>query len=98
MQDIYELINLSDIMFESEYVNNKLSQKIMTKLHTTYHVGEDFLDIVDGIRAVDEALLFCGLGRGISILFFREMQNIYELIMVIFIHKTYTRVNFFIQF
>ena len=55
---------LSDIMFESEYVNNNRSQKIMTKLHTTYHVGEDFLDIVDGIRAVDEALLFCGLGRG----------------------------------
>ena len=55
---------LSDIMFESEYVNNNRSQKIMTKLHTTYHVGEDFFDIVDGIRAVDEALLFCGLGRG----------------------------------
>lgn len=48
---------LSDIMFESEYVNNNLSQKIMTKLHMTYHAGEDFLDIVDGIRAIDEVLL-----------------------------------------
>lgn len=55
---------LSDIMFESEYVNNNLKQKITTKLHMTYHVGEDFLDIVDGIRAIDEVLLFCGLGRG----------------------------------
>lgn len=55
---------LSDIMFESEYVNNNLKQKITTKLHMTYHVGEDFFDIVDGIRAIDEVLLFCGLGRG----------------------------------
>ncbi len=27
----------------------------------TYHVGEDFFDIVDGLRAIDEALLFLGL-------------------------------------
>lgn len=55
---------LSDIVFESEHVCSNLRQKIMAKLHTTYHVGEDFLDIVDGIRAIDEVLLFCGLGRG----------------------------------
>ena len=33
-------------------------------LHTTYHAGEDFFDIIDGLRAIDEALLFCGLKRG----------------------------------
>ena len=55
---------LSDIMFETESPQDRYKQKIMTKLHVTYHVGEDFLDIVDGIMAVDEALLFCGLGRG----------------------------------
>lgn len=27
----------------------------------TYHVGEDFLDIVDGLRAIDEAILFLQL-------------------------------------
>ncbi len=27
----------------------------------TYHVGEDFFDIVDGLRAIDEAILFLGL-------------------------------------
>lgn len=37
------------------------------KLHKTYHVGEDFLDIIDGIRAIDEAILFCGLERGCRI-------------------------------
>lgn len=34
------------------------------KLRATYHVGEDFLDIADGLRAIDEAVLFCGLKRG----------------------------------
>lgn len=34
------------------------------QLSMTYHVGEDFLDIVDGLRAIDEAILFCGLKRG----------------------------------
>ncbi len=33
-------------------------------LHLTYHAGEDFFDIVDGLRAIDETLLFCGLNRG----------------------------------
>lgn len=33
-------------------------------LHITYHAGEDFFDIVDGLRAIDEAMLFCGLKRG----------------------------------
>lgn len=33
-------------------------------LHTTYHAGEDFFDIVDGLRAIDETLLFCGFKRG----------------------------------
>jgi Adenosine deaminase len=30
-------------------------------LHITYHVGEDFLDIVDGLRAIDEAIRFLDL-------------------------------------
>jgi hypothetical protein len=30
----------------------------------TYHVGEDFLDIVDGLRALDEALIFLNLKQG----------------------------------
>ena len=33
-------------------------------LNITYHVGEDFLDVADGLRAVEEALLFLGLRNG----------------------------------
>ena len=30
----------------------------------TYHVGEDFYDISDGLRSIDEALVFLNAGRG----------------------------------
>lgn len=30
----------------------------------TYHTGEDFLDIVDGLRAIDEAMLFLQMEKG----------------------------------
>lgn len=33
-------------------------------LRVTYHVGEDFLDVVDGLRAIDEALRFLDLRYG----------------------------------
>lgn len=35
-----------------------------TPWRTTYHAGEDFHDLVDGIRAVDEALRFLRMQRG----------------------------------
>lgn len=34
------------------------------QLKMTYHVGEDFLDVVDGLRAVDEAVRFLNLRCG----------------------------------
>lgn len=33
-------------------------------LGITYHVGEDFMDVVDGLRAVDEAIRFLQLQKG----------------------------------
>lgn len=32
-------------------------------LGRTYHVGEDFFDLTDGLRAIDEAILFLGLDK-----------------------------------
>lgn len=34
------------------------------RLFATYHAGEDFVDILDGLRAIDEAFLFLELGSG----------------------------------
>lgn len=33
-------------------------------LNITYHVGEDFLDVADGLRAVEESMIFLGLRNG----------------------------------
>lgn len=36
----------------------------MPRLHSTYHVGEDFLDIIDGMRAIEEAIYYLNLTHG----------------------------------
>ena len=33
-------------------------------IHVTYHVGEDFWDVLDGLRAIDEALIFLNMKDG----------------------------------
>ena len=38
--------------------------KRLPQLHSTYHVGEDFLDLADGLRAIEEAMIFLRLGSG----------------------------------
>lgn len=42
---------------------DKYSEK-MPRLGISYHVGEDFLDIVDGLRAIDEAIHFLQMDSG----------------------------------
>lgn len=36
----------------------------LSGMRLTYHVGEDFLDVLDGLRAIEEAILFLGLSHG----------------------------------
>ena len=42
----------------------EVESHVQPLLSATYHVGEDFLDIADGLRAIDEAVLFLNLKRG----------------------------------
>lgn len=52
-------------MLKSHYEYRGLSvAPEMLQLRATYHVGEDFQDILDGIRAIDEAICFLNLDRG----------------------------------
>lgn len=57
---------LSDIIVvcKETHMHRTQTRYKTRSLHTTYHAGEDFFDIVDGLRAIDESLLFCGLRRG----------------------------------
>lgn len=36
----------------------------LPRLRKTYHVGEDFLDLADGLRAISEAVIFLGMDCG----------------------------------
>jgi len=40
------------------------TEPILPRLGVTYHAGEDFLDLPDGLRAIDEAVSFLELDRG----------------------------------
>ncbi len=42
----------------NSYRPDNLEQWKQHEIHVTYHVGEDFWDVVDGLRAIDEAILF----------------------------------------
>lgn len=47
--------------------NTRLNQLLPTSsilISKTYHAGEDFLDIADGLRAIDEAITFLALPPG----------------------------------
>lgn len=50
--------------FPVEYYRHAGSTKGMPRLSLTYHVGEDFLDLSDGLRAIDEAVIFLDMRRG----------------------------------
>lgn len=39
-------------------------QRYWPTLNASYHAGEDFLDLPDGMRAIDEAMCFLDLNRG----------------------------------
>lgn len=50
--------------FKPQNISNILLETQANELGLTYHVGEDFLDIVDGLRAIDETLLFLNFTHG----------------------------------
>lgn len=47
-----------------DYQRNLKKGKSIPRLRATYHVGEDFLDIVDGLRAIDETIIFLNFTHG----------------------------------
>lgn len=52
----------------THYMHRNFHQPTAVKDHlslrSTYHVGEDFLDMLDGLRAIDETLYFLDFQRG----------------------------------
>lgn len=50
--------------FLADHVVSGMPDSEVSQLKITYHVGEDFLDVADGLRAVDEAVHFLNLQCG----------------------------------
>ncbi len=46
------------------YLHYDENKNHLPDLRKTFHVGEDFYDIIDGLRAIDEAILFLKLRHG----------------------------------
>jgi adenosine deaminase len=57
----FRYLSESHICYPSYYHPSKL---FFPHLKKTYHAGEDFYDIIDGLRAIDEAVLFLHLKYG----------------------------------
>ncbi len=53
---------LKGYSYQSEY--EYLFDTPLSQLGYTYHVGEDFLDIADGLRAIEETILFLNFKSG----------------------------------
>ncbi|MDR4892655.1 MULTISPECIES: hypothetical protein [unclassified Chryseobacterium] len=46
------------------YFNHLKDKLEEPKIYATYHAGEDFYDLVDGLRAIDESIRFLNLTQG----------------------------------
>lgn len=75
---VYRL--LGDHKFE--YGGYEYAKRSVPALGKTYHVGEDFLDVVDGLRAIDEVIHFldfdCGDRLGHALALGVDVEDWYE--------------------
>ncbi|MCR6514457.1 hypothetical protein M4I33_06130 [Clostridium sp. LY3-2] len=55
---------LKDHLPAEDYLGKYRRMKALPRMRATFHVGEDFLDVVYGLRAIDEAINFLGLTHG----------------------------------
>lgn len=51
-------------VLKAHVVPEKTYMEKVPQLRLSYHVGEDNQDVLDGLRAIDEAILFLKLGSG----------------------------------
>ena len=64
-------------------IKSQMQLQPIPQLRMTYHIGEDYLDIVDGLRALDEMIRFlkfnCGSRLGHSLVLGVDVKEYYEL-------------------
>lgn len=55
---------LRELVLSADSENIFPERRLQPKIMATYHVGEDFMDIIDGLRAVDETIQFLEMEPG----------------------------------
>lgn len=67
--------------FEKKY-DSENEHALISQLQMTYHVGEDFQSLVDGLRAIEEAIMFfnlnCGSRLGHALALGEDPEEYYE--------------------
>lgn len=67
---------------EENVLNDRHPVK-MQQLSLTYHIGEDYLDLIDGLRAIDEAVRFlkldCGSRMGHALALGVDVEEYYRI-------------------
>ncbi len=64
---VYRFLGHHAVYHTDRYKNTSMFEErslCTDQLGLTYHIGEDYLDVVDGLRAIDEAVHFLGLDCG----------------------------------
>lgn len=81
---IYRFLR-NHIVYEKYFLDEMYSCDEPIKMHQlslTYHIGEDYLDVIDGLRAIDEAIRFlrldCGSRIGHAIALGINVEEYYE--------------------
>lgn len=68
---------------EKELYEGKSKHSKVKQLSLTYHIGEDYLDIIDGLRSIDEAIHFlqlnCGSRLGHALALGTDVEEYYKL-------------------
>lgn len=55
---------LTETTATNDFLSYDKEKRKLPPLRKTYHVGEDFYDLADGLRSIDEAIMYLGLKYG----------------------------------
>ncbi|MBP3489063.1 MAG: hypothetical protein J6K53_11770 [Roseburia sp.] len=71
------------IVYPKENFGENSDNEGLEQLHLTYHIGEDCLDIIDGLRAIDEMIRFlqmdCGSRIGHALALGIDVEEYYQV-------------------
>lgn len=82
LSQTYRYLKNHIVYAKKQYASNADENIEVPQLQMTYHVGEDFQSLIDGLRAIEEAILFfnlnCGSRLGHALALGEEPEEYYK--------------------